>query len=105
MSLPKLSKEDRRLALEKAIAFRKERAEYKEKIRQGAYTCKEALDVASESECLKRIKVVDFIKCFSGYGDARAEKLMRGVGISDSRRLGGLGYKQASSLIIAIDMQ
>lgn len=97
MALPQLSAEDRKKALEKAAAARHARAELRENVKAGKVTLAEVL--SSEDPIAKRLKVSTLIESLPGYGKARAAKLMEELGISESRRVQGLGVRQREELL------
>lgn len=97
MTIPKLTDEQRREALEKAKIARAKRAQVKQDLIKGKLSLEELLD--TEDKALKRMKVIDVIKCAPRYGNRKAEALMEKCGISSSRRIGGLGQKQKERLL------
>lgn len=99
MEVHELSEDQRRDALEKAIAARRKRAEFKERISSGSLSLEEALRIARDDEILRRIRVSDFLKSFPGYGVAKVSKLMDYIGISQSRRIQGIGARQIERLV------
>lgn len=96
MALPQLTDEERRAALEKAAVARKKRAKLREDIKAGKVTLKEVLD--SDDPIAKRLKVKALLESLPGYGKAKAAKIMDEVGISESRRVQGLGKRQREKL-------
>ena len=97
MTLPQLSDEQRKAALEKAAAARHERAELREKIKKGEISLEEVLD--SDDPIANRLKVSALIESLPGYGKAKAAKIMDELGISATRRVKGLGARQREQLI------
>ena len=102
MALPKMTDEQRAAALDKAKETRRKRAEVRMKIKAGKLTAKKAL-AKRDDPIIGKIKVIQFIQSFPGFGKAKAEKLMAEIGIAENRRLSGLGDKQVASLIEALD--
>ena len=100
MALPELTDEQRKAALEKAAAARHERAELREKIKQGEISLEEVLD--SEDPIAARMKVSALIESLPGYGKAKAAKIMDELGISSPRRVKGLGARQREQLLEAL---
>lgn len=96
---PVLTPEQRTAALEKAAIARKERAELKEKLKMGSITLSSLLDKASSDDLVGKMKVLSVLESLPGIGKVKARKLMSEVGISETRRLQGLGAKQKESLI------
>ena len=100
MALPQLTDEQRKEALEKAAQARHERAELREKIKNGDVTLEEVLD--SDDPIASRLKVSALIESLPGYGKAKAAKVMNELGISATRRVKGLGARQREQLIEAL---
>lgn len=97
MALPQLSAEDRKKALEKAAAARHARAELRENVKAGKVSLKSVLE--SDDPVAKRLKVSTLIESLPGYGKAKAAKIMEELGISETRRVQGLGSRQREELI------
>ena len=100
MALPQLTDEQRKEALEKAAAARHARAELREQIKTGEVAVKDVL--ASEDPIAQRMKVSALIESLPGYGKAKAAKIMGELGISESRRVKGLGARQREQLLAAL---
>ncbi len=98
---PSLSPEQRQAALEKAALVRRERAELKDHLKSGRLTLKELLAKAETSETVGKMKVIAALEALPGTGKVKARRLMEQVGISESRRLQGLGAKQRQALLEA----
>jgi signal recognition particle GTPase len=95
---PTLSPEQRQAALEKAAAARRLRAELKEKLKMGSLTLKELLDQGDADEIVGKMKVLAVLESLPGLGKVKARRLMDEVGISESRRIQGLGDQQRKKL-------
>lgn len=98
MPVPELSPEQRRAALEKAAAVRRERAEVKNRLKNSGASLSEVLKEGSDNEVVGKMKVVDLLQAMPGLGKVRARKLMEEIGISESRRVRGLGANQVAAL-------
>lgn len=98
---PALSPEDRQAALAKAAAARRQRAELKEKLKMGSTTLKELLEQAERDEVVGKMKVVTVLESLPGVGKVRARRMMEQIGISENRRVRGLGAQQRESLLKA----
>ena len=96
---PALTPEQRAAALEKAAKVRRERAEVKERLKLNQLTLADLLKEADSNETIGKMKVVSVLESLPGLGKVKARRLMETVGISDSRRLQGLGAKQRDSLL------
>lgn len=100
MSLPPaLSPEQRQAALEKAAIARRERAELKEKLKMGSVSLRELLDDADTNDVIGKMKVVTVLESLPGVGKVRARRYMDQIGISDTRRVRGLGAQQRDALL------
>jgi hypothetical protein len=99
LSLPPLSPEQRAAALRKAAAARKERSELKERLKRGDLTLAEVIDAGESSEVVAKTRVSAVLESLPGIGKVRAEKLMRELNISESRRVRGLGENQRRALL------
>lgn len=96
---PQLSPEQRAAALEKAAAARRARAEIKEKLKMGSTSLPELFDQAKGDDTVGKMKVLAVLESMPGLGKVKARRLMEEVGISETRRLQGLGQNQRSTLL------
>ena len=95
---PTLSPEQRQAALEKAAAARRLRAELKENLKMGSLTLKELLQQGDSDEIVGKMKVLAVLESLPGLGKVKARRLMDDVGISETRRIQGLGEQQRRKL-------
>jgi hypothetical protein len=95
---PTLSPEQRQAALEKAAAARRLRAELKEKLKMGSLSLKELLDQSASDEIVGKMKVLAVLESLPGLGKVKARRLMDEIGISETRRVQGLGDQQRRKL-------
>jgi DNA uptake protein ComE-like DNA-binding protein len=95
---PALTPEQRAAALQKAAAARRQRAELKDKLKMGSLTLRELLDQAERDEVVSKMKVVAVLESLPGVGKVKARRIMDEVGISETRRVQGLGDKQRKTL-------
>ena len=98
---PALSPDERQAALAKAAAARRQRAELKEKLKMGSTSLKELLDAAERDEVVGKMKVVTVLESLPGVGKVRARRMMEHIGISEARRVRGLGAQQRDALLKA----
>jgi hypothetical protein len=91
---PALTAEQRQAALDKAAKVRRERAEVKEKLKMGSLSLEELLTKADSDDTVGKMKVQSVLESLPGLGKVKARRLMEQVGISESRRLQGLGANQ-----------
>ena len=97
--LPQLTDEQRRQALVKAGEARRARAEVKELLKMGSLTVAGLLERADGDEMLARMKVLAVLESLPKLGKVKARRTMEEIGISESRRLRGLGAQQRSTLV------
>ena len=97
---PQLTDEQRRAALAKAAAARTARAEVREALGAGTLSLRELLD-QSDDELIGGIKVKAILTALPGLGKVKSFRLMDELGISENRRLRGLGRKQREALLAA----
>ena len=93
-----MTADQRRAALEKAAAVRKERAAVKERVRSSSATVQEVLHEGQDNDVIGKMRVVDLLQAIPGLGKVRARNLMERLGISESRRVRGLGANQIAAL-------
>ena len=95
---PALSADQRQAALEKAAQARRMRAELKEKLKMGSLTLNELLQQADSDEVVGKMKVLAVLESLPGLGKVKARRVMDEIGISETRRLQGLGDQQRKKL-------
>jgi hypothetical protein len=100
---PTLTPEQRQLALKKAAAARRQRAEVKDKLKIGSLTLSELFEQTDRNDesgdMLAKLKVVSVLESLPGVGKVRARNLMTELDISESRRVRGLGSNQRKALL------
>lgn len=102
-SIPKLTEEQRRENLEKAMRARRRRSSILKQVSSGELTVSDVISMADEGdEDVARMRVFTLLKAVPGYGLAKTQRLMRRIGISESRRIRGLGARQRSEIIDAV---
>ncbi|MDQ2725014.1 MAG: integration host factor [Actinomycetota bacterium] len=95
---PALTPDQRQAALQKAAVARRVRAELKEKLKMGSLTLAELLEQGGTDEIVGKMKVLSVLESLPGLGKVKARRLMEDVGISESRRVQGLGDQQRKKL-------
>jgi ribosomal protein L9 len=95
--LPELTAEQRKAALEKAARVRRERAEIKKKLKAGHLKVGDIISRADD-DIYGKMTVKSVIESLPGIGKMRATKIMQEIGISQSRRIKGLGVNQIKAL-------
>jgi hypothetical protein len=98
---PQLTEEQRTAALAKAAEARRARAELKEKLKMGSLTLRELLDQVEGDDIIGKMKVVAVLESLPGVGKVKARRTMEEIGISETRRVRGLGDQQRASLLKA----
>lgn len=98
MAVPELTPEQRRAALDKAAKMRRERAQVKSRLKHSGASLTEVLHDGAANEAIGKMKVMDLLQSMPGLGKVRAKSLMQRIGISESRRVRGLGANQIAAL-------
>ncbi len=65
----------------------------------GSVNLAELLDQANDDDIIGKMKVVSVLESLPGVGKVIARRTMEEVGISDNRRLRGLGEQQRKTLL------
>ena len=99
MPLPHLTDEQRAAALEKAAAARRERAAVKNRLKDGQGSLQEVVRDGRTDDVIGKMKVSALLESMPGVGRVTARKIMAEVGISESRRVRGLGAHQITALV------
>ena len=100
---PKLTPEQRKKGLEKALRLRRERAELKKNLKSGRISFKAVLGMSGQT--VERIKAKDILASLPGVGKITAEKIMNEVKIAASRRIKGLGVRQTKELLSRLSQE
>ena len=100
MALPPLTPEQRAAALEKAAASRRERAEVKHRLKHSRRLPRRGHRRPGKSnDVIGKMRVSALLESMPGVGRVRARQIMEEVGISESRRVRGLGQNQVAALL------
>ena len=99
MALPPLTPEQRQAALEKAAASRRERAVVKNRLKHSGASIAEVLREGEQNEVIGKMRVSELLQSMPGIGKVRARQVMEKLKISETRRVRGLGAKQAAALV------
>lgn len=100
---PPLSSNQRQAALDKAAAARRQRAEMKDKLKMGTINLAEVIEQGQRDEVVGKTKVLTVLESMPGLGKVKARRLMAELGISDTRRIQGLGKHQREALVQRFD--
>ena len=71
----------------------------KEKLKMGTLSLADVLAKAETDETVGKMKVLAVLESLPGLGKVKARRLMETVGISETRRLQGLGANQREALL------
>jgi len=96
---PKLTSEQRVAALAKSTAARQVRAAIKARVKSSELSLSAVFDLAMNDEAIAKMRVVDLLESFSGVGKVRAIAILDRLGISQTRRIQGLGTAQRKNLL------
>ncbi|HZI96337.1 MAG TPA: integration host factor, actinobacterial type [Actinomycetales bacterium] len=99
MALPPLTPEQRAAALEKAALARRERAEVKNRLKYGQGSLAEVIKDGHDNDVVGKMKVSALLESLPGVGKVRARQIMEDIGISETRRVRGLGTHQIDALV------
>ncbi|MGW6095037.1 integration host factor, actinobacterial type [Streptomyces sp. NPDC055157] len=97
MALPALTPSQRAEALQKAKAVRKERGDLLTQLKAGTLPLTDLL--ARKDAVVGKIRVRRVLESLPGIGTVRAGQLLSDLGISESRRVQGLGSGQRARLL------
>jgi hypothetical protein len=103
VALPPLTPEQRAAALEKAAVARRERAAVKNRLKYAQGSLAEVIADGKDNDVVGKMKVSALLESLPGVGRVRARQIMEEVGISESRRVRGLGQNQISALLARFD--
>lgn len=103
MALPELTPEQRAEALAKAAVARRERAEVKNRLKNSQGSLSDVLAEGKKNDIVGKMKVSALLESMPGVGRVRARQIMEQVGISESRRVRGLGVNQSRDLLAYFD--
>jgi len=98
VALPPLTPEQRAAALEKAAIARRERAEVKNRLKHSGTTLASVIKEGQDNEIIGKMKVSALLESMPGVGKVRARQTMERLGISETRRVRGLGTNQIAAL-------
>jgi len=96
---PALTDEQRKAALEKAAASRRARAEIKEKLKAGSVSFADLCTQGETDEVVGKMKVLAVLESLPRVGKVKARNLLEFAGVSDTRRMQGLGKNQRDKLL------
>ena len=98
MPLPPLTPEQRQAALAKAAEARRARAEVKNRLKHSGASLAEVIKEGQQNDVVGKMKVSALLESLPGVGKVRARQIMERLGISETRRVRGLGTNQVAAL-------
>jgi transposase len=98
VALPPLTPEQRAAALAKAAEARRERAEVKNRLKHSGASLSQVVKEGQQNDVIGKMKVSALLEAMPGVGKVRARQIMERIGISDTRRVRGLGANQIEAL-------
>ena len=93
-----ISDEVRREALIKAAKVLRERSELRVQLKAGDISLSDLLD-RLDDDTVGKMKILAVLESLPGVGKVKARRAMERIGISESRRLRGLGSRQRGRLL------
>jgi len=99
VALPQLTPEQRAEALAQSAVARRERAAVKNRLKYAQGLLSEVIADGKNNEIVGKMKVSALLEALPGVGKVRARQIMEEIGISESRRVRGLGTNQVAALI------
>lgn len=97
--LPPLTPEERAEALRKAAESRQRRAELKNRLKYSQVKLSDVLELAKNDEAVGKLRVLALLESLPGVGKVRARSIIAEIGISEARRVRGLGPNQMRKLV------
>lgn len=98
MALPKLSLEEKKIALKKAQEVRSKRAKIRQNLKKGKTTIREVLNNIND-DVVAKMRVVYLLESLPRIGKVKTKKIMNDIGIDETRRIQGLGNRQRQALL------
>jgi ribosome recycling factor len=99
VALPPLTPEQRADALKKAAAARQARAEVKNRLKYSQAKLSDVIAQGQQDETIGKLKVVSLLESLPKVGKVKARAIMADIGISETRRVRGLGPHQVAELV------
>ncbi|HLS32873.1 MAG TPA: integration host factor, actinobacterial type, partial [Brevibacterium sp.] len=80
-------------------AARSRRAEVKNRLKYSETSLAQVIEDAADDEALGKMRVVELLESLPGVGKVKSRAIMADIGISESRRVRGLGHNQLEALL------
>jgi len=103
VALPELTPQERAEALEKAALARRERAAVRNRLKYSQGSLAQVIADGKDNPVVGKMKVSALLESLPGVGRVRAKAIMAEIGISESRRVRGLGVNQTAALVTRFD--
>ena len=98
---PALSDDQRQAALAKAAEARRVRAALKEKLKAGEVSLAELFERAQDDPIVAGTKILTIVESMPRTGKVKARRTLAAAGVSESRRVRGVGPAQRHRLLAA----
>ncbi len=85
--------------MRKQPPFASSALELKDRLKMGSVSLNELLNQGQSDEVIGKMKVLAVLQSLPGLGQVKARRVMEEVGISDTRRVQGLGEQQRRKLL------
>jgi hypothetical protein len=99
----KLTDAHRAAAVQKAVAGRRRRSVFKNRLRRGGISLGQAMQEAETDHALARMKLSELLQALPAVGKLGARDIMTQLGIAPTRRLGTLTDRQRTALLEKFD--
>jgi len=99
MARHQLTPEQRAAALVKAVDSRRRRAEVKNRLKHGRGSLAEVIAEGKTDDVIGKLRVSAMLTSLPGVGEVKARQVMQQIGISENRRVRGLGQNQIAALL------
>jgi hypothetical protein len=97
VALPKLTPEEKMSALSKAQEMRSKRADLRQKLKDGDVSIQEILEAGDS--IVSKMRVSYLLESLPRIGKVKTKQIMDEIGISQLRRVQGLGSRQKAALL------
>ncbi len=102
--IPTLTTDERRAALEKAMELRKQRASYRDALKDGTMMMAQLFKLSDcGDQAAADMRVYSSITALRDYGKTRTAMLMQTLLIAGNRRIKGIGKRQRERLLAALE--
>lgn len=96
--VPTLTSYQRKKNLDKAMAARSERHQMLLNVKRGGLSVPDFIRMAGTSKVAANTRVFALLKAAPGYGFVKAQRALKQIGISETRRVKGLGARQTREI-------